>query len=47
MKEIDGEMESQLSVETDQGQVSPGVGPGSEQEPVLVPERQQVPEESC
>ena len=46
MKEIDGEMESQLSVETDQGQVSPGVGPGSDQEPLHDSERQ-VPEDSC
>ena len=46
VKEIDGDMESQHSGETDQMQVSPGVGPGSEQEPVNVSERQ-VPEHSC
>ena len=40
-------MESQLSGEAEQMQVSPGVEPGSEQEPVLVPEGQQVPDESC
>jgi hypothetical protein len=45
VKEIDGEMESQHSVGTEQMQVSPGVGPGSEQEPVHVSVSQQVPEE--
>jgi hypothetical protein len=46
VKEMDGEMEAQQSVETEQGQVSPVVGPGSEQEPVHVSQRQ-VPEDSC
>ena len=46
VKEIEGEMGSQQSMETDQKQVSTEVGPGSEQEPVDVSERQ-VPEDSC
>ena len=46
VQEIDGEMESQQTVETDQGQVSTGVGAGSEQEPEHVSERQ-APEDFC